>query len=69
MFTIVLWSVANWDTFSDILRGGLVYDSAGDREVSDAEGDCAVDKDDPDAENDSAMSYGVFIRIRTQIQF
>ena len=29
-----------------------MYDSAGDRGASDAEGDCAVDKDDPGAEND-----------------
>ena len=45
----------NSDSLPDILRGRLMYDSAGDRGASDAENDCAVDKDDPDAENVSAM--------------
>ena len=40
------------DSPPDVLRGRLVYDSTGDRGASDAEGDCAVDKDDPDAENE-----------------
>ena len=42
-------------TANDKLRDRLVYDSAKNKGASDAEGDCAVDKDDPDAENDSAM--------------
>ena len=45
----------NSDGPPDILRSRMVYDSAGDRGASDAEGDCVVDKDDPDADNDSAM--------------
>ena len=52
----VVCRLLNSDSPPDILRGRLVYDSAGDRGASDAEGDCAVDKDDPDAENGSAMS-------------
>ena len=38
-----------------IILRRLVYDSTGDRGASDAEGNCAVDKDDPDAANDSVM--------------
>ena len=45
----------NSDSSYDILRDRLVYDSTGDVGGSDAEGDCAVDTDDPYAENDSAM--------------
>ena len=50
----VVRRLLNSDSPPDILRGRLVYDSAGDRRASDAEGDCAVDID-PDAENGSAM--------------
>ena len=44
------------DSPPDILRGRLVYDSAGDRRASDAENNCAVDIDNPDAEN---VCYGL----------
>ena len=48
----VVRRLLNSDSLPDILCGRLVYNSAGDRRVSDAEGVCAVDKDDPDAKND-----------------
>ena len=45
----------NSDSPPDILRSRLVYDSAGDRRASDAEGACAVDKTTPTQKTDSAM--------------
>ena len=51
----VVRRLLNSGSLPDILHGRLVYDSERDNGASDAEGDCAVDKDDLDAENDSAM--------------
>ena len=65
----VVRRLINSDSPPGTLRDRLVYDSAEDMGASDAEGNCAADIDDPDAGNDSAMSQGVLIRMRTHMQF
>ena len=47
----VVRRLLNSDNLPDLLRSRLVYDSSGYKDSSDAENDCAVDKDDPEAEN------------------